>query len=97
MSSLAQVLKNWDWDKLQEKRSRQSGYTPPPEDNTGNDEDDHSEKRRPFRPFGGGNGGGSRNGGDNGPAAAEYSLSPASSFCSGLPPASTSSILTRKA
>ena len=42
MSSLAQVLKNWDWDKLQEKRSRQSGYTPPPEDNTGNDEDDHS-------------------------------------------------------
>lgn len=66
MSSLAQVLKNWDWDKLQEKRSRQSGYTPPPEDNTGNDEDDHSEKRRPFRPFGGGNGGGSRNGGDNG-------------------------------
>ena len=66
MSSLAQVLKNWDWDKLQEKRSRQSGYTPPPEDNTGNDEDDHSEKRRPFRPFGGGNGGGNRNGGENG-------------------------------
>ena len=66
MSSLAQVLKNWDWDKLQEKHSRQSGYTPPPEDNTGNDEDDHSEKRRPFRPFGGGNGGGSRNGGNNG-------------------------------
>lgn len=66
MSSLAQVLKNWDWDKLQEKRSRQSGYTPPPEDNTGNDEGDHSEKRRPFRPFGGGNGGGNRNGGENG-------------------------------
>lgn len=68
MSSLAQVLKNWDWDKLQEKRSRQSGYTPPPppEDNEKPEEEDRSEKRRSFRPFGGGNNGGSGGGGNGG-------------------------------
>ena len=32
MSSLPAVLKNWDWDKLQEKRSRQQNNTPPRDD-----------------------------------------------------------------
>ena len=30
MSAIPEALKNWDWDKLQEKRAKQPGYTPPP-------------------------------------------------------------------
>lgn len=70
MSSIPQVLKNWDWDKLQEKRSRQPGYTPPPsndsEEKDDNAEAPHRARRMPFRLGGRGNGGDGGSGGDNG-------------------------------
>ncbi len=65
MSSDAQVLKNWDWDKLQEKRARQQGYTPPPRDEGPEEEPEREPEGRQRRSFfgrggGGGGGGGKR-------------------------------------
>ncbi len=63
-----EVLKNWDWDKLQEKRSRQQGYTPPPPPPDNNDrEEPHQEERR-RSPWGGGQGGG------RGPRLAQFRM-----------------------
>ena len=56
MSSTAQVLKNWDWDKLQEKRAKQKGFTPPPRDPEPEEprpDNTDDRERRDF--FGGGN------------------------------------------
>ncbi|MDO5536590.1 MAG: FtsH protease activity modulator HflK [Desulfovibrionaceae bacterium] len=43
---MPEVLKNWDWDKLQEKRARQQGYTPPPRDEEERSEPQGEEKPR---------------------------------------------------
>ena len=59
MSSTAQVLKNWDWDKLQEKRERQQKQRPPHperrlEERDEYDYDDERDERHNRRsPFGG--------------------------------------------
>ena len=70
MSSTAQVLKNWDWDKLQEKRAKQKGFTPPPRDPEPEeprpDNTDDRERRDFFGGGNGGNNGGNNGGGDNG-------------------------------
>ncbi len=68
MTSLPQVLKNWDWDKLQEKRSKQKGYTPPPRDPEPEEQGQDSEDRRNRGFFGGGSGdeGGSSGGSGRG-------------------------------
>ena len=70
MSSTAQVLKNWDWDKLQEKRAKQKGFTPPPRDPEPEeprpDNTDDRERRDFFGGGNGGNNGGNDGGGDNG-------------------------------
>ena len=65
MSATPQVLKNWDWDKLQEKRQKQSGYTPPPRKTDRDEDDDNREDRevespaeRLRRAWGGRGGGG---------------------------------------
>lgn len=57
MTSLPQVLKNWDWDKLQEKRAKQKGYTPPPRDPEPEEQGPDSEDRRNRGFFGGGGSG----------------------------------------
>ena len=57
MSAIPEALKNWDWDKLQEKRAKQPGYTPPPRNGSddGNDSAGRPESGR-RRGFGGGGG-----------------------------------------
>ncbi|MBR4746824.1 MAG: FtsH protease activity modulator HflK [Desulfovibrio sp.] len=59
MSAIPEALKNWDWDKLQEKRAKQPGYTPPPRNGSddGNDSAGRPESGH-RRGFGGGGGGG---------------------------------------
>ncbi len=90
MSSNAQVLKNWDWDKLQEKRAKQKGFNPPPRDPE--PEEPRPEKddreRRDF--FGGGNdnrntdngGGGNGGGRGRGPRVVSFKM-PKPGFASG--------------
>lgn len=55
---------NWDWDKLQEKRQRQQGGTPPPRQQNDTEPEDEGQDRQPPRakraPFNG-RGGGSEN------------------------------------
>lgn len=69
MDATPQVLKNWDWDKLQEKRARQSGYTPPPRNDSRDRDGDDDDRQGPSpterlrRAWGGrGSGGGSGRG-----------------------------------
>ncbi len=67
MSANPQVLNNWDWDKLQEKRSKQKGYTPPPPPE-GEDENGNRAKREWRTPAGGGQGRG------NGPRLTQFKV-----------------------
>ncbi len=54
---------NWDWDKLQEKRQKQSKNPPAPLPDANEDRRDTEPRRARRSPFNGGHGGGGDNGG----------------------------------
>ncbi len=66
-----EVLNNWDWDKLQEKRSRQQGYTPPPPPPDDNDSEEPRQEERRRSPWGSG---GDGQGGGRGPRLAQFRM-----------------------
>lgn len=67
MNSMPEVLNNWDWDKLQEKRARQQGYTPPPRDEDKDEANtEETQRRSPWGRRDDDNGSGGNGGGDGG-------------------------------